>query len=93
MNDWPVIGIVLAGITGAYGYILRHSTNIEKHHKIDTDKIVFKDVCKATHEGINVKLNGIEKTMDERHSDTKKDLEEIKQLIRDNSNQPPRVRT
>lgn len=50
MIDWVVWGSLMAALTTLFGYVLRHSTDSDKHpNKKD---IVYKDVCNAEQERI-----------------------------------------
>ena len=82
-------GYLVGGIVGAVtlsGSIviifIRHMVNSDRHPK--TNEIVFRRECEKDQNTMTVKLDNIVKTMDERHKDTKKDLDEIKDLIRNN---------
>jgi len=44
MNDWKIIGPIIAALVGLYGFVLKHLANTDRH-PCRTD-IVFRDVCK-----------------------------------------------
>ena len=83
-QGYLVGGLVGAGtLSGLVVVIfLKHLANNDRHpNKKD---IVFKDVCEKTQDCIEGKLDNIKDTVDERHKDTKKHLERIEDLIRNN---------
>jgi hypothetical protein len=43
MNDWRIIGIIVAVIMAIAGWVAKHITNSKKHPC--KDDIVFQDVC------------------------------------------------
>jgi len=82
-------GYLLGGILGAVTLsgsmviiFIRHLTNSDRHPQ--KKYIVYKDVCEKTQDCIEAKLDSIKDTMNERHKETKQDLKEIKDLIRNN---------
>lgn len=43
LNDWKVIGPVIAALVGLYGFVLKHLANTDRHP--GRKDIVYRDVC------------------------------------------------
>jgi len=90
MNDWKIIGPILAGLVGLYGFVLKHLSNTDRH--TDKKDIVYKDVCKAERnrledciEGtmnlLNERTASIEKAVNAANKTTTKSIDEVKDLL------------
>lgn len=64
MEDWRIIGPIMAGLVGIYGWFLKHMANSKKHPS--KDAVVYKDVCQANRDCIEVKLDGMKELMEQR---------------------------
>ena len=78
---------IWGAIIGVYGWLIRlalrkngdyvHMSEFEEHKK----NVRYTDTCNKVHEGLM-------KLVDERHQETRADLKEIKDLIRNNGKKP-----
>ena len=63
-SDWKIIGPRMAALVGIYGWFLKHMASSKKHPC--KDDIVYRDVCKATHDCVEAKLDGMKELMEQR---------------------------
>lgn len=79
-----IAGIIgMSGLViGVYVFMIKHLSNAQRHP--DRKELVTRELCLSEQKTIVANLDSIKETANERHIDIKKDLAEIKNMIRDN---------
>ena len=89
-GELKIIAMVATPVTlTVVGWLIRHSINNERHPSAKNieklkDNVVFKDVCTSEMNRLGDTVAAETKRSDERHTEVKEDLKEIKELIRNN---------
>jgi hypothetical protein len=83
---FSMIGLTITITLGVAGIMLKIISNIKKEFEKHKESVRYVDTCEKEHKGLT-------KLLDERHNEIKDELKEIKDLIRNNGNSKPRVRT
>jgi hypothetical protein len=95
MNDWRVIGPMIAALIGLYGFVLKHLSNTDRH--AGQRDIVFRDVCKPQMDRLADSVTKVEDCVEKDLGALKELMEQrfdsLERLIKNNGNQPGRIRT
>ena len=74
MNDWKLIGPIIAAVVALFGWFLKHVTGDRKHPC--ADNLVYRDVCDERSKRIEHCLEGAIKRSEQQYQDLKTDMKD-----------------